>query len=126
MKNFFNSLFSSKKKEEVSGQTSASRMRLMLTHDRQEVSPGIMEEMKAEIIAVIQKYFDIDPQEAEFIVQASHGTDKSVISSNIPIMKGVRLNNAKAKVNNTSEQHLDSNNNQNVSAANSNFENSNR
>ena len=54
-----------------SGSTAVSRMRLMLTHDRHEVSPGLMTQMKQEILAVISKYFDVAPEEAEFIIQAN-------------------------------------------------------
>ena len=43
-----------------SGSTAVSRMRLMLTHDRHEVSPGLMTQMKQEILAVISKYFDVN------------------------------------------------------------------
>jgi cell division topological specificity factor len=97
MKNFFAKIFGGNKTGGESGNTAANRMRLMLTHDRQEVAPGVMEQMKQEILEVISKYFDINPQEAEFIVQASHADEKSIISSNIPVMKGVKLRNTSLK-----------------------------
>jgi len=70
-------------------------MKLMLTHDRQQVNPGVMEQMKLEILEVISKYFDIDPTEAEFIIQASHYDAESIFSSRVPLVKGVKFKHAK-------------------------------
>ena len=89
VKNLFNKI--SGKSEDKSGNTAANRMRLMLTHDRQEVAPGIMEQMKQEILQVISKYFDIDPAEAEFIIQANHFEAESNFSSKVPLLKGAKL-----------------------------------
>ncbi|NQY81122.1 MAG: cell division topological specificity factor MinE [Candidatus Caenarcaniphilales bacterium] len=89
VKNLFSKI--SGKPEDKSGSTAANRMRLMLTHDRQEVSPGIMNQMKQEILEVISKYFDIDPQEAEFIIQANHFEAESIFSSKVPLLKGAKL-----------------------------------
>jgi cell division topological specificity factor len=95
IKTFFRSLFS---KQDSSAATATHRMKLMLTHDRQQVNPGVMEQMKAEILEVISKYFDIDPQEAEFIIQASHQDAESIFSSKVPLIKGVKFKNAKLNI----------------------------
>lgn len=45
-----------------SGQAIArERLRLVLAHDRADISPGLLELMKDEIIAVLRKYVEIDP-----------------------------------------------------------------
>ena len=38
----------------------ADRLRVVLTHDRANISPGMLEILKDEIIAVISKHLDID------------------------------------------------------------------
>ncbi|MCH2227546.1 MAG: cell division topological specificity factor MinE [Candidatus Caenarcaniphilales bacterium] len=89
VKNLFSKI--SGQADDKSGSTAASRMRLMLTHDRQEVAPGVMNQMKQEILQVISKYFDIDPNEAEFIIQANHVDAESIFSSKVPLLKGAKL-----------------------------------
>lgn len=39
----------------------AQRLRLVLAHDRANISPGMLAALKDEIIAVITKHLDIDP-----------------------------------------------------------------
>ena len=92
MMKFLSGLFS---KKDSSAATATHRMKLMLTHDRQQVNPGVMEQMKEEILEVISKYFDIDPAEAEFIIQASNQDAESVFSSKVPLIKGVKFKNTK-------------------------------
>ncbi len=38
----------------------AQRLRLVLAHDRANISPGLLEILKDEIIAVLSKHLDID------------------------------------------------------------------
>jgi len=40
----------------------AKRLRVVLTHDRANISPGMLEVLKDEIIAVISKHLDIDTE----------------------------------------------------------------
>jgi cell division topological specificity factor len=37
------------------------RLKLVLIHDRTDLAPGMLENLKDEIIAVISRYVDIDP-----------------------------------------------------------------
>jgi cell division topological specificity factor len=47
-------------KSNSSQDVAAERLRLVLTHDRANVSPGMLEMLKDEIIAVISKHMEID------------------------------------------------------------------
>jgi len=38
------------------------RLKLVLIHDRTDLSPGSLDLLKDELIAVISRYIDIDPQ----------------------------------------------------------------
>lgn len=59
-----------------SGQAIArERLRLVLAHDRADISPGMLELMKDDIIAVLRKYVDIDPAAVEVsILQEGRAT----------------------------------------------------
>ncbi|HOU11684.1 MAG TPA: cell division topological specificity factor MinE [Anaerolineae bacterium] len=43
----------------------AQRLRLVLAHDRANISPGMLALLKDEIIAVISKHLEIDPTKVE-------------------------------------------------------------
>ncbi len=49
-----------------SGQDVArERLRLVLAHDRADISPGMLAMLKDDIIAVLRKYIEIDPAQVE-------------------------------------------------------------
>jgi cell division topological specificity factor len=43
----------------------AQRLRLVLTHDRANLSPGMLDMLKDEIIAVISRHLEIDADKVE-------------------------------------------------------------
>lgn len=55
-------LFSSKTS---SKDVAKERLKLILIHDRQDLSPQMLEMMKNDILAVISKYVEIDDTEAD-------------------------------------------------------------
>ena len=48
-------------REPTSSEIAKERLQLALTVDRTRISPGLLETMKDEIIAVISKHIDVDP-----------------------------------------------------------------
>lgn len=52
-------------KKENSKEIAKERLKLVLIHDRSNVSPEILEKMKNEIIEVISKYVEIDQEELD-------------------------------------------------------------
>ena len=80
MFNFFSSKPSPK-------QVAKDRLKLILIHDRGELSPQILEKIKYEIFEVLAKYIDIDDRDIDIAVTNSEkleGTAQSLIA-NIPI-----------------------------------------
>ena len=74
-------LFRRKKK---SGQyIAAQRLRLVLIHDRANISPGMLEVLKDEIIAVISKHLDIDTDNV--IVNLTEDNRRTRLVADIPI-----------------------------------------
>lgn len=58
MSSFLDRLFG---RESKSAQTAKERMKLVLIHDRTDLSPAAMEALKDDLIAVISRYIEIDP-----------------------------------------------------------------
>lgn len=48
-------------KEKKSANQAKERLKLVLIHDRTDLSPGTMDRLKDELIEVISRYVDIDP-----------------------------------------------------------------
>ena len=81
-------------KSSASGDIAANRMKLMVVHDRYQMPPAVVEEMKGELLKVAQKYFDIDTESAECMIK-SQGNRRAFISATVPLLsRGVKENNA--------------------------------
>jgi cell division topological specificity factor len=65
------------------------RLRLVLVHDRINVSPQVVEALKEDLIAVINKYMEIDQQALE--VSFSSSDNSVALMANIPVI-GIRRN----------------------------------
>ncbi len=82
----FNSLFSRKSK---SSDVAKDRLKLVLIHDRMNCSTELLEMMRADIMAVICKYVDVDTEELNIEisnVEYEEGGQKApMLSANIPI-----------------------------------------
>jgi cell division topological specificity factor len=59
------------------------RLKLVLIHDRTDLTPGALEAMKDELIAIISKYIDIDPN-AVRIDMSQEGREQRLIAD-IPL-----------------------------------------
>jgi cell division topological specificity factor len=71
-----------------SRETARERLQLVLVHDRNQIEPGMLEHIKDEIIAVISKHVEIDPEHVE--VTFSHGEHENRLTADIPLMTRVR------------------------------------
>jgi cell division topological specificity factor len=77
----FNKMFG---RDNVSSkQVAKERLRLVLVHDRANVSPQLLETLKEELIKVISKYTEIDNNSLEVSVNSSEHS--VVLVANIPI-----------------------------------------
>jgi cell division topological specificity factor len=64
------------------------RLQLVLVHDRSDISPGMLEMLKDEIIAVISKHVEID--RAGVHVTFSQNDHESRLMADIPLADGRR------------------------------------
>mgnify|MGYP001815516861 CR=1 FL=1 len=76
------------KSEEKSGSVAKSRLQMVLTHDRSSISPGLIEEIKDDIIEVIARRLDIDPENV--VVNLDTNRHESRLVAEIPIQSNGR------------------------------------
>ena len=74
--------------EEKSGSVAKTRLQMVLTHDRSSISPGLLEEIKDDIIEVIAKRLDIDPDNV--VVNLDTNRQQSRLVAEIPIQPNGR------------------------------------
>ncbi|MGI6566314.1 MAG: cell division topological specificity factor MinE [Firmicutes bacterium] len=68
-----------------SKQIAKERLRLVLVHDRVDVSPSLLESLKEDLLEVISKYMEIEEDGLEVNLDKS---DKSVaLVANIPVRR---------------------------------------
>ena len=70
-------------RETRSAHQAKERMKLVLIHDRTDLSPGSMEKLKDELIEVISRYIEIDPN-AVRIDMTQEGREQRLIAD-IPL-----------------------------------------
>ncbi len=79
------------KKEEKSKNVAKERLKLVLVHDRADLSPKFLDMIKGDIIRVISQYADIDEEGLDIkLTRMKKDMDSSTISAlvaNIPILK---------------------------------------
>lgn len=76
------------KPQEKSGSVAKTRLQMVLTNDRSNVSPGLLEEIKDDIIEVIAKRLAIDPDNV--IVNLSQTNRESRLVAEIPLQSNGR------------------------------------
>jgi cell division topological specificity factor len=90
---FLLNLFGSDK----TGKIAKDRLRIVLMHDRADISPDIMEKLRSDIITVIKNYVEIDESRIELQLERE---DSSVaLVANIPVrtVRRARRGSAKAR-----------------------------
>lgn len=82
-------LFKLFSRETPSKDVAKERLKLILVHDRSNVSPHFLELVKGDIIRVISDYAEIDENGLEIRLTKSgeHGLDSPALIANIPIKK---------------------------------------
>lgn len=75
-------------KQPVRGQSkkdACNRLKLVLMHDRTQLSPGILEKMRDELVEVISRYVEIDKSALELNLESESNTIALV--ANIPMLR---------------------------------------
>lgn len=75
-------------KKEKSGATAKQRLQMVLIHDRADVPPGLLEQIKDDIIEVIAKRLEINPDTV--VVNLDNTTKESRLVAEIPLLQNGR------------------------------------
>jgi cell division topological specificity factor len=75
-------------REETSGSVAKSRLQMVLTHDRSDISPGLMEQIKDDIIEVIADRLAIDREHV--VVNLTSTSKESRLIAEIPLQQNGR------------------------------------
>ena len=77
---FLSSLFGTNKTSRIA----KDRLQIVLMHDRSDISPEMMENLRRDIIAVIKNYVEIDESRIELDLEKENSSVALV--ANIPVM----------------------------------------
>ena len=69
---------------EGSGQKAKDRLKIVLIHDRTDISPQLLDSLRNEIIQVLTKYMDIDKDKIE--IDLDHDEKAVALVANIPVI----------------------------------------
>ena len=75
-------------RQQSSANTARERLQLVLAHDRSDLSPELLEQMRSEIMNVVAKYVEIDMTEGA----VSLGTEDrmTALVANLPIKRTIK------------------------------------
>ena len=66
-----------------SGEDAKRRLKFVIAHDRAGITPEILELMRRDILEVVSRYVDIDPESMEFSIESDR--QMTALIANLPI-----------------------------------------
>ena len=78
------------RRQQSSATTARERLQLVLAHDRSDLSPEILDQMRKEILEVVAKYVEIDVEEGAVSLETEDRM--TALVANLPIKRVNSLN----------------------------------
>lgn len=72
-------------RDSTSADIAKERLRLVLVHDRTNVTPQFLESLKEELIAVISRYMEIEEESMDVTLQSAE--NQVALVANIPVRR---------------------------------------
>lgn len=69
----------------TSANSACSRLRMVLAHDRSDLSPAILDQMRLEIMEVVSKYLELDHGGSELSLETEERS--TALVANLPIRR---------------------------------------
>lgn len=73
--------------EDTSANNAASRLKLVLMHDRTQLSPEELTKMRDEMVEVISRYVEVDKKALELKLERTGEGNTIALVANIPVLK---------------------------------------
>ncbi len=73
------------RRQQASATTARERLQLVLAHDRSDLSPELLEQMRKEILEVVAKYVEIDMEEGAVSLETEDRM--TALVANLPIKR---------------------------------------
>lgn len=75
------------RRQPASATTARERLQLVLAHDRSDLSPELLDQMRREIFEVVAKYVDIDIDEGDVSLETEDRV--TALVANLPIKRSL-------------------------------------
>ena len=87
--NIFEKLFGS---SETSASSAKNRLKMVLVHDRNDISPGVLRQIRDDIIGVFAHHLNIDPDAVEVMLDENDSDNMLVAQVPLTPTRRVRTN----------------------------------
>ena len=76
------------RRQPASAESARQRLQLVLAHDRSDINPELLEQMRREILEVVARYVEIDVEEGDVSLETEDRV--TALVANLPIRRALK------------------------------------